>query len=395
MKTSRDGFLVDVDLDRLQRRVADYFNADLGHDEIARRYPSAMKSTRRYDARAVRDTLIQRGGPVESGFVRYAYRPFDDRWLYWDADTKLLDEKRAEYKPHVFDGNLWLEARSRESRDDFSRGTLCRHLADNFGNGLSSFFPMWLRDNSLGLGGDGSQRSANLSPAAQNYLDRLGLSVDDLFHHVIAVLHDPGYRAANAGALRMEWPRIPLPGWPDGNGSGNPSGAADELMASAARGRRLAALLDCDTPVAGVTDGPLAPAMAAIAVPSTTHGGNMDGDDFAITAGWGHHGAGDAVMPGQGRVVERDYTPAERAALGDAIAGLGDTTYDVYLNERAYWRNVPAGVWNYHLGGYQVLKKWLSYREQRVQARPLTVREVEMFAETARRIGAILRLVAG
>ena len=67
-----------------------------------------MKSTRRYDARAVRDALLQRGGPVESGFVQYAYRPFDDRWLYWDADTKLLDEKRAEYKPHVFEGNLWL-----------------------------------------------------------------------------------------------------------------------------------------------------------------------------------------------------------------------------------------------------------------------------------------------
>ena len=46
----------------------------------------------------------------------------------------------------------------------------------------------------------------------------------------------------------------------------------------------------------------------------------MAGDDFAVTAGWGHHGSGDAVMPGQGRVVERDYTAAERAALGDAIA---------------------------------------------------------------------------
>ena len=25
-------------------------------------------------------------------FVRYAYRPFDTRWLYWEAETKLLDE---------------------------------------------------------------------------------------------------------------------------------------------------------------------------------------------------------------------------------------------------------------------------------------------------------------
>ena len=141
-----------------------------------------------------------------------------------------------------------------------------------------------------------------------------------------------------------------------------------------------------------MTTGQLRPELAVIAVPTTTDGGNMDGDDFAVTAGWGHHGSGDAVMPGQGRLVKRDYTPAERAALGNAISALGDTTYDVYLNDRAYWRNVPAAVWNYHLGGYQVLKKWLSYREQRVLGRALTVEEVQAFAETARRVAGILLL---
>ena len=56
----------------------------------------------------------------------------------------------------------------------------------------------------------------NLSDAAQRYLDRLDMGVEDLFHHALAVLHSPSYRKDNAGALRMEWPRIPLPGWPDG-----------------------------------------------------------------------------------------------------------------------------------------------------------------------------------
>ena len=391
VKTSRDGFLVDVDLDRLQRRVADYFNADLSHDEIARRYLSVMNSTRRYDSRIVRNTLLARGGPVESGFVRHSYRPFDSRWLYWDADTKLLDEKRAEYVPHVFEGNLWLGSNKREIDEQFSHGTATRHLGNwKLGNWGIHFFPMWLRDNSLRLDrGDGTQRSPNLSLSAQHYLDRLGLSVDDLFHHVIATLHDPAYRAANAGALRMEWPRIPLPGWPDGNDKNS----AAALAASAARGRELAALLDSDTAVAGVTTGALRPELASIAVPATTDGGNMAGDDFAVTAGWGHFGTGDAVMPGQGRAVERDYSVAERAALGDAVSTLGETAFDVHLNERAYWHNVPAAVWNYQLGGYQVLKKWLSYRESKVLGRPLLAEEVQHFTDTARRIGAILRLV--
>ena len=76
VKTSRDAFLVDVNLDRLKARVADYFNPDLSHDEIARRYPTVMNVTARFNAPVIRDVLLRRGGPVETGFVRHAYRAF-------------------------------------------------------------------------------------------------------------------------------------------------------------------------------------------------------------------------------------------------------------------------------------------------------------------------------
>ena len=212
------------------------------------------------------------------------------------------------------------------------------------------------------------------------------MGAEDLFHHVLATLHDPTYREANAGALRMEWPRVPLPGWPGGEADG----ATETLAASAARGRELARLLDPDMPVPGVTQGKLRPEIAALAVPTTADGHNMTGDDFALTASWGHFGQGSVVMPGRGRIVERPYTPEERIALGDALPTLGETTFDVYLNDHAYWRNVPAIVWNYKLGGYQVLKKWLSYRERDVLGRVLSPEEVQYFAEMVRRISAIL-----
>ena len=580
VKTSRDGFLVDTDLDRLRARIADYFDPALGHEEIARRYPAAMKTMARFDARAVREALLARGGPNEDGFVRFAYRPFDHRWLYWEADTKLLDEKRADYRPHVFEGNLWLVTQQKPRREWSSPQAIshigCIDLMDR----SATCIPTWLRDDgiesddarrsgvlspthaahriendddgaprNLGpllpdrtarrIGSDGDdngsrnpvarppapaarriesdddgaprnlgplppdhaanrtgsdaggprtrnpearspapaahrigsddadpRRRPNLSGAARRYLESLGLSVEDLFHHVLAVLHDPAYREANAGALRMEWPRIPLPGWPasgngvPGNGASEdanvppatdrrsgaagpppskagisptfvipakagiqvfgdtdappadepnpnakesrttPSGqvgrreAAHALAQSAARGRELARLLDSDTPVPGVTSGRLRPEIAAIAVPATIDGRNMTGDDFALTAGWGHHGTGGAVMPGQGRIVERAFTPEERAALGDALPVLGETTFDVHLNARAFWRNVPAAVWGYKLGGYQVLKKWLSYRERAILGRSLHPEEVQHFTDTARRIGAILSATA-
>ena len=95
-------------------------------------------------------------------------------------------------------------------------------------------------------------------------------------------------------------------------------------------------------------------------------------------------------MPGRGRAIEREYTADEKAAIGDNVPTLGETTFDVYLNDRAFWRDVPAAVWNYKLGGYQVLKKWLSYREHRVLGRALLPEEVQHFADTARSIAAIL-----
>ena len=392
VKTSRDSFLTDIDLDRLQKRMADYFNADLSHEEIARRFPSVMNSAARFNPPSVRDSLLKRDEPDErSGIVRYAYRPFDSRWLHWEAETKLLDEKRADYKPHVFAGNLCLVAQQKPRREwsypQVIANIGCLDLMDRG----ATCFPVWLRDEGLGLGGDGTQRRSNLSAAAQRYLDRLGLGVDDLFHHALAVLHDPAYREANAGALRMEWPRIPLPGWP----IGDCPGAADELATSATRGRELARLLDPETPVPGVTTGELRPELAAIAVPTTADGRNMADDDFALAAGWGHFGTGDAVMPGQGHAVERSCNADERDDQGNAAAALGETTFDVYLNAQAYWRNVPAAVWNYKLGGYQVLKKWLSYRESKVLGRPLLPEEVQHFTDTARRIGAVLLVTVG
>ena len=393
VQTKRDTFLIDVDLNRLKARVTKYFNPDVSHEEIARHYPVAMKSSSGFtvpDARAVRDTLLKRGGANSDGFVRHAYRPFDTRWLYWEAGHGLLGRPVPDYKPHVFEGNLWLVSQQKPRRDWGSLQVIqhigCIDLMDR----SASCIPTWLRDEGLSIEAGDIQHRPNLSLSAQHYLDSMGAGVEDLFHHVIATLHDPGYSTANAGALRMEWPRIPLPGWPDGVADG----AADALAASAARGRQLAALLDSDTPVAGVTIGPLRPELAAIAVPTTTDGGNMAGDDFAVSAGWGHFGTGDAVMPGQGRIVERDYTDDEDTALTDAIPTLGDTAFDVYLNERAYWRNVPAAVWNYQLGGYQVLKKWLSYRESKVLGRLLLPEEIQHFTDTARRIAAISSLVA-
>ena len=195
-ETGRDPFLIDVDLDRLKKRVIDYFDPRVSHEEMARRHPVVMKDTARFDARGVRDTLMARGGPNEAAFVRHAYRPFDDRWLYWEGETKLLREKSPHYPTHVFKGNLWvagarhLRRGADEPQACFAKHLASRHLIERG----TSMFPAWLRDDVLqvGVGENGEvPRRPNLSTGARRYLQRLNLGVVSRIFSVEAQIHFP------------------------------------------------------------------------------------------------------------------------------------------------------------------------------------------------------------
>lgn len=214
--------------------------------------------------------------------------------------------------------------------------------------------------------------SANLSPFARAYLKSLKLPDPDadtetaeaIWMHALAIGYAPAYLTENADGLRQDWPRIPLPA------------TKTALLASAKLGRRIAALLDTETPVAGVTSGSIREDLKAVAVFTRTDGKkvNPDAGDLDLTAGWGHAGKEGVTMPGRGKVE----------SAGGAL--------DIYLNGLTCWRNVPAPVWEYTIGGYQVIKKWLSYREKPLLGRGLTVAEVRYVTETARRIAALLAL---
>ncbi len=208
--------------------------------------------------------------------------------------------------------------------------------------------------------------------------------------HVLAVGYTPTYLAENADGIRQDWPSIPLPA------------TREALLASAELGRTVAALLDVEEPVDAVTTGSVRHGLRPLGVLTSVSGGQLDPStgDLAVTAGWGHGGKGGVTMPGRGRAVERPYTDAELAAFREGLADLGLTydqltaclggaCYDVYASDLAYWRCVPARVWKYTIGGYQVMKKWLSYRERALLGRDLKPDEARYVTEMTRRIAAI------
>ena len=220
----------------------------------------------------------------------------------------------------------------------------------------------------------------NLSEAAVTYLAGLGLQPTPeaaalLWQHTLSALYSPAYRAENAGGLRQGWPRVPLPS------------DAKLLRASATLGKQLASLLDPDAPAPGVTAGTLRPEIACIAIPSTKPGLERDW----TLRGWGNRTDKGVTMPLRGRVETRSYSTAE-AATASQSSLLGANMLDIGINEASFWRGIPEAVWECRIGGYQVLKKWLSYRDHSIIGRPLSSEEVGHVQQTARRIAAILLL---
>jgi hypothetical protein len=209
--------------------------------------------------------------------------------------------------------------------------------------------------------------------------------------HALAIGYSPSYLSENADGIRQDWPRVPLPD------------SRQVLLDSSEFGQKVADLLDTERPLSYITMGDIRPEIQAVGVISRDGGGSLQEPELALSAGWGHAGKDGVVMPGKGRLKKRDYTPEERESLrvgaerlglplAETLAQLGDSTFDVYLNEVAYWRNIPEKVWEYTIGGYQVIKKWLSYREHALLGRTLTKDEVREVQNIARRIAAIVLL---
>jgi predicted helicase len=363
VKTARDGSLVAIEEATLRKRMAAYFDPKLTNAAVAGLVPELMADDARFNAAKTRDYLLKRG-VNESGFVKYYYRPYDVRWLYWDPETKLLDEKRSEYFSQVAPNNPCMVLAQRTRKGFFPPIVTSSIVSYHVIESVSLAFTLFVKQShSTLLSGAGIK--PNISDRAADYLSALKAESRHLFFHSVAVMHSPAFQVQNSGALGQDWPRIPLPK------------KKDDLLASAELGRRIAALLDPESPFDGLTNRELRDDLKKIAVFERLDGkpAKPERGDLDLTAGWGHAGKGGVTMPGRGKAVVRE---------GGAV--------DVFLNDQACWRNIPESVWEYTIGGYQVIKKWLSYREKPLLDRGLTSKEIRYVTEMARRIAVLVSM---
>jgi len=412
-KENRGFSLIDSDKAVLEKRMNRYYDSEISWEELVLIEKTGLtKNAGRFDAKKARAKVLKVEKYDPQRIMEYLLRPYELRRCYYSPVRPLWNEPRPSLFQHRFHGNSFLIGRpSAVSDPEGVPFYFTNYLADfDSIRGHAYNFPIRLCVQSVNnnkqpkeqahlIQPDATKAIANLSQSARSYLSSFGITNPDIdahtagliWMHTLAIGYSPAYLSENADGIRKDWPRIPLPG------------AKPLLEASAELGEKIAALLDTEKPVSGVTAQPIRPEIQNIAVITREGGGQLQPKELTITVGWGHAGQNGVVMPGKGKAVERDYTVEEKQSiisgaeklgitLEKALDLLGERTFDIYLNEIAYWKNIPVKVWDYTIGGYQVIKKWLSYREASLLVRPLTPDEAREVMNIARRITAIILL---
>jgi len=388
LNENRAGALVDTDRDALLDRMRAYLDASIDASSLPDTLAGLRRSWARFHPADTRKRLLE-VGLDESLIVPFMAKPFDVQWAYAEPRFKLWNESRGRLLARTSPDARFILARARAPRAlDGAPVTVFSGIADQHALHKDAYlFPLELTAPGDSLLAEDSG-GPNLSATARAYMNARAMKTETaprVWEHVVAIAYSPAYQTENADAIRSDWPRIPLPA------------DAQALAKSAALGERVTFLLD----VSPLRSDTVSFAGFACGALSSTAGTLDPKHDLGVKAQWGIAGKGRITMPSTGKLEERPYTDDERKAITEhaatlgmtgeqAIDLLGETCFDVYLNDKAYWRCVPSAVWRYTIGGYQVIKKWLSYRERALLGRDLKPEEARYVTEMVGRIAALV-----
>jgi hypothetical protein len=410
LEENRRGALMAYERDALQERMVTYFDKNVDWTAFAALNTGLSTPAGMFDPPVARKKLQKTEHFDASCIRRYTLFPLDNRWCYYNSVPPLWNRPRPELLEQRADGEAFFVVRRYAERANEGRPALItsglpdRHLLRSHAVGIP--LRLGTAPSTATVSGkaqatifaeshDAKATSANLSKSARVYFASLTTANPDededlgraIWFHSLAVIYAPLYLSEHSATISGDWPRVPLPD------------SLAKLRESAQLGMSVAQLLDIERAALGITTGKLRKELASL--------GRITGPkglSLSISAGWGHYQEKKKiVMPGRGLERQREFNEEEKAAIAegaaelalsaeDAIALWGGSTIDIYLNNDAHWSNVPEAVWEYTIGGYQVLKKWLSYREEQVLGRPISTDEARQFTHLVRRVAALTLL---
>jgi hypothetical protein len=243
--------------------------------------------------------------------VSVFYRPFDVRYTYYTGQSRgFICRPRSEVMRHMLNqGNLAFYT-CRQTISEFWQHILATSSStddcyvSNKSRERGYLFPLYTYPDTQNQQGNlFSEKSSNLSEYFLTAIrEKLGYipTPEAIFYYIYAILHSPTYRQRYAEFLKIDFPRVPLT-------------SNDQLFQEL--GTKGGELVDLHL----MKSKQLNQLMTKV-----------DGE-------------------GDNAVTKVTYKPKEQR---------------IYINKTRYFEGIAPEVWQFKVGGYQVLDKWLKDRKK-------------------------------
>lgn len=222
IKTDRDNLFIDFDKSRLSIRIKKLISQDFDADFV--------KEFKVKDSGSYKLTKVIKGKHYSETHLKpIQYRPFDNRWIYYDPEIISRPASKA-MKYLVFNDNLSLSLK-RQSKFDFSYSFIHRSICESclfesaYANNTE--FPLYLypEANEQQTIEQSAERTPNLKAEIVNQIvENLALTFTnekettentiapiDILDYIYAVLHSPTFREKYKEFLKIDFPRVPYP----------------------------------------------------------------------------------------------------------------------------------------------------------------------------------------
>jgi len=303
--SARDDFAIFFEKNNVEKTLRDFI--DLGEEEAREKYDLGDDSRDWQVAFAQKD--IQSSKLDTSKICQVSYRPFDTRFTYYTGRSRgLICMPRSEVMNHMLAGDNIAICFIRNSRDQIvsnflvAQGLVDKTILSSLDNACLA--PLYIYpDTQNNQGSLLIEHTPNFSSAFLNAIqEKLSYipTPEAIFYYIYAIFHSPTYRDRYAEFLKGDFPRVPLT-------------SNDQLFKSL--GAKGEALVDLHLMKSKNLNKLI-----------TKMGG--DGDNA---------------------VTEVTYKPTEQR---------------VYINSDRYFEGIRPDVWEFKIGGYQVLDKWLKDRKK-------------------------------
>ncbi|MEQ9482815.1 type ISP restriction/modification enzyme [Coleofasciculus sp. F4-SAH-05] len=302
-KSHRDHYAIDFDANALKHRIDELVKISILDDPIY----SSKHHLGSWDYKSASQELSKQKDYLED-LDLCAYRPFDNRPMFYSS--LIMDRIRPALKRHLFKKNNFCLVCSRQisnlEYNHFFVSDLVPNdcLISNITKESNHNFPLYLYPDTTNQQGNlFVEKSPNLSSDFIAAIrEKLGYipTPEAIFYYIYAIFHSPTYRQRYAEFLKIDFPRVPLT-------------SNDKLFKDlGAKGQEL---VDLHLMKSNKLNNLI-----------TKIGG--DGDNA---------------------VTEVTYKPKEQR---------------VYINKTRYFEGIAPDVWEFKIGGYQVLSKWLKDRKK-------------------------------